>query len=108
ANLYLRTASRVFLVLKEIPAKTPTIIYDKAKRIQYHKFFAADQALKISINAAATKGGLESHLIGSKLREAVTNSFEHFTGKTPNLSSYGAKIHLVGFYHRDRLMISLD
>jgi putative N6-adenine-specific DNA methylase len=106
-HLNLRTASRLFRVIKEIPAKTPTIIFDKAKRIRWDLLFKAEDHVKLTIMASGNNSGdVAGHLIGSKVREAITDCFIHH--KTPELSSFEAKIQIVGFLQNNRLMLSID
>ena len=108
AHLYSRIANRICRVLKEIPAQTPTIIFDKAKKIRFHELFSARQA--ISINVAASNDGskIPNHLIGSKLREAINDCFQHHLNITPNQSSWGAAIGITGYLHDKRLLVSVD
>ena len=39
-HLHSRLASRIYRILKEIPAHSPTIIFDKAKKIRFHELFS--------------------------------------------------------------------
>ena len=39
-HLHLRLASRIGRILKEIPAQSPTIIFDKAKKIRFDQLFS--------------------------------------------------------------------
>ena len=42
-HLHSRLANRICRVLKEIPAQSPTIIFDKAKKIRFHELFSASR-----------------------------------------------------------------
>jgi 23S rRNA (guanine2445-N2)-methyltransferase len=108
AHLHLRLANRICLVLKEIPAQSPTIIFDKAKKIRFDELFSERQA--VGINVAAANGGskIPNHLIGSKLREAINDCFQHHLKITPNQSSRGAAIGISGYFHNNRLLVSVD
>lgn len=108
AHLKLSTASRLYRILKDVPAKSPTIIFDKVKRIRWDQLFSASEAVKISITVAGQQGDVAGHLIGSKIREAITDTFVHQTGAAPNLSSRDANIQVTGFLHGSRLMVSLE
>ncbi len=107
-HLWSRLASRFYLVLKEISANTATIIFDKAKRIQYHQYFTADTPIKIQINSAEADPKVPVHLMGSKLREAIADSFLHYTGKTATTQAYDAQLTLFGFYQKNKIMLSID
>ncbi len=108
AHLHLRLVGRLCQVLKEIPAQSPRIIFDKARRIRYDNLFSSD--LPISINVSSGSGGskIETHLIGSKLREAINDCFEHHLNVKPNQSSYKAPLGINGYYNKNRLMVSID
>lgn len=108
AHLNLRLVGRICRVLKEIPAQSPRIVFDKARRIRFDKLFSSD--LPISVNVSADNAGktIEPHLIGSKLREAINDCFEHHKHVKPNQSSYKAPIGVNAYYHKNRLLVSID
>ncbi len=108
AHLCLRLAGRICRVLKEIPAQSPRIIFDKARRIRYDNLFSPDLPISIQVASGQRSGKVETHLIGSKLREAINDCFEHHKNVKPNQSSYKAPIGINGFYQKDRLMVSVD
>jgi putative N6-adenine-specific DNA methylase len=108
AHLHLRLANRLYRVLKEIPAQSPTIIFDKAKKIRFDQLFSDRQAISIHVVSANDGGKIPNDLIGSKLREAINNCFEHHQKIIPNQSSRGAAVGLTGYYHNNRLLISVD
>jgi putative N6-adenine-specific DNA methylase len=108
AHLHLRLANRIGRVLKEIPAQTPNILFSKAKKIRFHELFSEKQA--ISINAFSSNDGsrIPNDVIGSKLREAINDCFQHYLNTLPNQSSRGAAIGITGFLRHNRLLVSVD
>lgn len=108
AHLHLRLANRICRVLKEIPAQSPTIIFDKAKKIRFDELFSDRQAVSIHVVAANDGSKIPNHLIGSKLREAINDCFQHHLKTTPNQSSRGAAIGISGYFHNNRLLVSVD
>jgi putative N6-adenine-specific DNA methylase len=108
AHLHSRLASRIFRVLKEIPAHSPTIIFDKAKKIRFDRLFSDQQAVGITVVASSDEERIPNHLIGSKLREAINDCFHHHLKVTPNQSSWDPVIGIVGYFHHNRLMVSVD
>ena len=58
--------------------------------------------------AANDEGPIPTHLIGSKLREAINDCFQHHLKVTPNQSSWDALIGIHGYFHHKRLMVSVD
>ncbi len=107
-HLHSRLASRIYRVIKEIPAHSPNIVFDKARRIRFHELFSPHSAVGIEVVAAHEEGPLPNHLIGSKLREAVNDCFQHHLNVLPNQSSRRAVIGLTGYLHGKRLMVSID
>jgi putative N6-adenine-specific DNA methylase len=108
AHLHSRLASRIYRILKEIPAHSPTIIFDKARRIRFHELFSDRQAVSITVVAAHDESPIPAHLIGSKLREAINDCFQHHLKVMPNQSSWDAVIGITGYFHHKRLMVSVD
>jgi putative N6-adenine-specific DNA methylase len=112
AHLRLRMAGRIFRILKDIPAGAPNIVFSKAKQIRFDKLFAADLPVAIAVISASgageDSGELPAHLVGSKLREAINDSFQFHQKVVPNQSSRDARVSVRGFLHHRRLMVSLD
>ncbi len=108
AHLHSRLANRICRVLKEIPAQSPTIIFDKARKIRFHELFSDRQAISINVVASNDGSNIPNHLIGSKLREAINDCFQHHLKITPNQSSWGAAIGITGYFHNKRLLVSVD
>ena len=58
---------------------------------------------------AANDGSpIPNHLIGSKLREAINDCFQHHLKVLPNQSSRDAAIGITGYFHNKRLLVSVD
>lgn len=108
AHLQLRLASRINRILKSVPAQTPTIAFDKLKRIKFHEIFSSKMPLAINMVTSGQPSKVPAHLLGSKIREAVTDSFQHNVKEEANLSSRDAQITLNGFVDGNRLMLSID
>jgi len=108
AHLHLRLASRICRILKDIPAHSPRIIFDKTRRIRFHEYFSPDLPVTINVAASSKDSSIPGHLIGSKIREAISDSFKHHCDKSPNLSARDAKVSINAFFHDNRLMLSLD
>jgi len=108
AHLHLRLVSRLCRILKEIPAQSPRIIFDKARRIRYDNLFSSDLPISINVASGNAGGKIETHLIGSKLREAINDCFEHHKNVKPNQSSYKAPIGINGYFNKNRLLVSID
>ncbi|HMK64541.1 MAG TPA: hypothetical protein VK564_02025, partial [Thermodesulfobacteriota bacterium] len=89
-------------------AQSPNIIFDKARRVRFDQLFSEKLPIGIHVVAANDGGKIPNDLIGSKLREAVNDCFQHHLEVTPNQSSWRAAIGIAGYYHNNRLLVSLD
>jgi putative N6-adenine-specific DNA methylase len=111
-HLHLRMAARILRILKDIPAGAPNIVFSKARQIRFDRLFEARLPVVIEVASATGNqegdGELPAHLIGSKLREAINDSFRFHLKVEPNQSSRDARVGVRGFLHRRRLMVSLD
>ena len=107
-HLKSRLAGRIYWVLKEIPAQSSTIIFDKAKRIRFDKLFSHNHAVSINIFVSNEEKEVPIHLIGSKLREAINDCFQHHLNVIPNQKSRDAVIIITGYIRNKRLMISME
>ena len=91
-----------------MPAASPRIVFDKVRRIPFGKLFSPQLPVKIQVSSIRKNDELPTHLIGSKIRKAMTDSFQHFDKQSPNLSSRDPKVSVRGFLHGKRMMLSLD
>ena len=107
-HLKSRLASRVFRIVKDMPASSPRIVFDKVRRIQFHKFFKANDAVKIQVASVHKDDKFPTHLVGSKIREAINDSFKHFANEDAVVSSRDPKVSIKGFIHGKRMMLSFD
>ena len=108
AHLHLRLASRIFRIIKDMPAGSAQIIFDKAKRIKFHEYFSSDAPIRIKVTTSAKEIKIPTHLVGSKIREALEDSSQHYCGKSANVSSWDANLCIKAFMYDNRLMLSLD
>lgn len=107
-HLQLSMAGRISHILKEIPAQRAEIIFDKARRIRWDRLFSADEAIMIRTASAGAGQKIENHLIGSKIREAINDTFLYHRGRLPEQRSEGALLAVNAYLRGKRLVISLD
>lgn len=107
-HLFSRIATRFYRIIKEFPGHSPTIIFDKAKRFNYATLFDANLPIRIQAISLDQNPKVETHLVGTKIREAITDSFKHYSKVEPKTSSYEAKVLLNAVQDRNRIYLSVD
>src|SRR4051812_21842175 len=55
ANLWLRTATRIFMPLREFAAKTPEMLYDQVRRVKWEEYLNPDLTFAVDCTIAGQK-----------------------------------------------------
>ncbi len=106
ANLYLRTAEHVYIVLAEKALTTFDELFETVKAIPFDSWFGADA--QIIVTAKAKKSTLMSERsLQSLTKKAVIESFKAHTHHT-HFPETGPKIHLRASIHNDVFRLDLD
>lgn len=108
-HLHLRTASRILKVVKDIPAKSPEMLFSQAKRIAWDKIFDVTRGYLIEgIPGDRGPEHMRANDISKKIREALQDVFQHRLGKIPKVDLKEPKVVIVAFVRNGRCIISLD
>jgi putative N6-adenine-specific DNA methylase len=107
-HLKLRTASRILLVLKEVPAHSPAMLFSQARRIRWHELWDVHHGYMIEPTGDAGKAGLGPTQVIAKVREAISDSFERQRGSAPPVDRDDPKVVVVAHLEKGRCMLSLD
>lgn len=108
-HLHLRTASRILRVIKEIPAKSPEMLFSQAKRIAWEDLF--DVSRSFLIEGIPTERGetlMKANDISKKVREGLQARFQFKLGRMPKVDLKDPKVVIVAFLRAGRCMLSLD
>ena len=108
-HLELRTAGRLQRILRSVSAGESRILFDKARRLPWKDWLDPDKPLAIDANSA--QGGnskISVSDVGSKIREAIQDHFQHHRGRAVNKSSYGAVVSVCGHLKKNRCAISIS
>ena len=106
ANLYLRTAEHVYIVLTEKTLTTFDDLFETVKAVPFHPWFGADA--NIIVTAKAKKSTLMSERsLQSLTKKAVIESFKAHTSHA-HFPETGPKIHLRASIHHDVFRLDLD
>jgi 23S rRNA (guanine2445-N2)-methyltransferase len=107
ACLWLRTASRVLLVLAEFPAATPLELYDGVRSIEWHRYLTPEMTMAVDSvlrDSAMTHSGF----VALKSKDAIVDSVRDRCGRRPDVDTKSpdlkVNVHLV----KNSCTVSLD
>ena len=107
ANLWLRSANRVVMLLSEFPAPTPAALYEGTRRIPWHDLFSADRT--IAVDATVRDSGItHSHFAAQKAKDAIVDGFREIAGRRPDVDAKSPDVRIVVRIVRDECAVSLD
>jgi len=108
-HLKLRTASRILRVIKEVPAKTPAMLYSQARRIHWCDLFDAQHGFLVeSLGADAEGGGMPPKQVITQVRESIRDVFGREQGRAPVVDLAEPRVVVVAHLAKGRCMLSLD
>ena len=108
-HLKLRTASRILRVIKEVPAKSPAMLYSQARRIRWNELFDGRHGFMVeSLGADADSGGIAQKQVITQVREGIRYVFERAEGHAPPVDLEEPRVVVVAHQAQGRCMLSLD
>jgi len=107
ANLWLRSANRVVLLLAEFSSPTPTALYEGVREIPWTDLFSPERT--IAVDATVRESGINhSHFAAQKTKDAIVDRFRDTLGRRPDVDTASPDIRIVVRIVRDFASISLD
>jgi putative N6-adenine-specific DNA methylase len=107
ANLWLRSANRVVLLLSEFPAPTPAALYEGASAIPWSELFSPDRT--IAVDATVRDSGItHSHFAAQKTKDAIVDRFRETVGRRPDVDAKSPEVRIIVRIVRDACAVSLD
>ncbi|HEX9207033.1 MAG TPA: THUMP domain-containing protein [Steroidobacteraceae bacterium] len=108
-HLRLRTASRLFRVLKEVPAHSPEMLYSQVRRIRWPELFDARHAFMVeSVGAETGPGSMPARQVITQVREGIRAVFAGAGGRVPPVDTGEPKVVVVAHLARGRCTLSFD
>jgi putative N6-adenine-specific DNA methylase len=107
ACLWLRTASRVLMVLAEFPATTPQELYDGVHRVNWPKYLKPDMTMAVDSvlrDSAMTHSGF----IALKSKDAIVDAMRDKFGNRPNVDTRAPDLRVNVHLVKNRCTVSLD
>ncbi len=107
ANLWLRTASRVLLILSDFSAPTPDALYEGVKAVPWPEIFSVRKS--IAFDAAVRDSGItHSRFAAQKGKDAVADRFRETCGARPDVDLLAPDVRIRLRILRDACTLSLD
>ncbi len=107
ANLWLRTALRILVPIKEFKVRNEEEIYKRMKEIAWENYFEIDK--KIMINATVFSRQFNHSLfIAQKAKDAIVDRFRERTGSRPSVDTKNPEIRIDVYIHNEKVVVSLD
>lgn len=108
-HLRLRTASRLFRVLKEVPAHHPQMLHSQVRRIRWPELFDARRGFMVeSVGVETGPGSVAARQVITQVREGIRASFEAAGGPVPPVDTDEPKVVVVAHMARGRCTLSFD
>ena len=108
-HLKLRTASRILAVVKEVPAKSPPMLFSQVRRIHWPDYFDPQHAFMVeSLGAIEDGGEMPPKQVITQVREGIRDVFQRDLGRVPAVDVSEPKVVVVAHLQRGRCMLSLD
>jgi len=107
ANLSLRTALRILMPIGRFPVKNQTDLYRAIDRIDWSKWFSAEQSFIIDVTLYSDHFN-HSLFVAQKAKDAIADQFSKREGKRPSVTTENPDIRIQLHLQGDQLTISLD
>ena len=107
ANLSLRTALRILMPIGRFPVKNQTDLYRAIDRIDWSKWFSAEQSFIIDVTLFSDHF-THSLFVAQKAKDAIVDQFSKREGNRPSVTTENPDIRIQLHLQADQLTISLD
>lgn len=108
ACLWLRTASRVLLLLSSFEVKSQQDLYDGIQCIDWSEHLNADDSLAVSFNSKNNPAINNTHFGALKVKDAIVDQMRTKFGSRPNVDTEYPSIRINVYLHNDTAQLSLD
>ncbi|MGZ0019322.1 bifunctional 23S rRNA (guanine(2069)-N(7))-methyltransferase RlmK/23S rRNA (guanine(2445)-N(2))-methyltransferase RlmL [Nitrosomonas sp. wSCUT-2] len=108
ACLWLRTASRVLLLLSSFEVKSQQDLYDGVQGVDWSAHLNPDDSLAVSFNSKNNPAINNTHFGALKVKDAIVDQMRAKFGSRPNVDTEYPSIRVNVYLHNDTAQLSLD
>ncbi len=108
ACLWLRTASRVLLLLSSFEVKSQQDLYDGIQCIDWSEHLNVDDSLAVSFSSKNNAAINNTHFGALKVKDAIVDQMRAKFGSRPNVDTERPSIRVNVYLHNDTAQLSLD
>ncbi len=108
ACLWLRTASRVLLLLDSFDVKSQQDLYDGVQRTDWSLHLNPDDSLAVSFSSKNNPAINNTHFGALKVKDAIVDQIRAKFGVRPNVDTEYPSIRVNVYLHNDNAQLSLD
>lgn len=108
ACLWLRTASRVLLLLSSFEVKSQEDLYAGVQGVDWSEHLNADDSLAVSFNSKNNPAINNTHFGALKVKDAIVDQMRAKFGSRPNVDTEYPSIRVNVYLHNDTAQLSLD
>lgn len=108
ACLWLRTASRILLLLDSFEVRSQEDLYAGIQRIDWSKHLNADDSLAVSFNSKNNPAITHTHFGALKVKDAIVDQMRDRFGTRPNVDTERPNIRVNVYLHHEMAQLSLD
>ena len=108
ACLWLRTASRVLLLLGSFEVKSQQDLYDGIQCIDWSQHLNPDDSFAVSFSSKNNPAINNTHFGALKVKDAVVDQMRAKFGTRPNVDTEYPSIRINVYLHNDTAQLSLD
>ncbi|MCC7431587.1 RNA methyltransferase [bacterium] len=107
ANLWLRTANRILLIVDKFFAYDDTELYEKIRKINWQKHITNDSFFCVDVNLKDSKM-THSQFVARRIKDAIVDQFREKTGNRPSIDTFSPDLRINVRIFRDEVTLSFD
>ncbi|MBA3755879.1 MAG: bifunctional 23S rRNA (guanine(2069)-N(7))-methyltransferase RlmK/23S rRNA (guanine(2445)-N(2))-methyltransferase RlmL [Nitrosomonas sp.] len=108
ACLWLRTASRILLLLSSFEVNSQQDLYDGIQCIDWSEHLNPDDSLAVSFSSKNNPAINNTHFGALKVKDAIVDQMRTKFGSRPNVDTEHPSIRINVYLHNDTAQLSLD
>ncbi|HRO09433.1 MAG TPA: class I SAM-dependent RNA methyltransferase [Saprospiraceae bacterium] len=107
ANLHLRTALKVLVILQEFTVRDEKDLYEQVKKIKWEDYFGLNETFAIDsvVNSSIFR---HSNYIALKTKDAIVDRFRQRTGDRPNVDTTNPDFRINVHIREEIVTVSID